>query len=117
MRQPDNLLDPKHYERVRRPPLEAETLPPWCYTSPDWFELERRHIFMKSWNLIGRGDRVPNPGDYVTFDYVGVPVILVRGRDNQVRAFANSCRHRGAIVAREPEGNATNYFCFYHGWT
>jgi choline monooxygenase len=116
MRQPDNLLDPKLYERVRRPPLEAETLPPWCYTSPAWFELEKRHIFMKSWNLVGRGDRVPNPGDYVTFDYVGVPVVLVRGRDNQVRAFANTCRHRGAKLL-EGSGNCKMAIkCPYHAW-
>ena len=60
----------------------AETLPPWCYTSQEWFDLEVEHIFMKYWNFIGRVDRVPNPGDFVTLTYTGAPVIIVRGRDN-----------------------------------
>ncbi|MCX7356123.1 MAG: aromatic ring-hydroxylating dioxygenase subunit alpha [Alphaproteobacteria bacterium] len=116
MRQPEDLLNPRHYDRVRQEPLEAETLPSWCYTSQEWFDLEVKHIFMKSWNLIGRVDRVPNPGDFVTLTYAGVPVIVARGRDNVVRAFANTCRHRGAMLL-EGEGNCKAAIkCPYHGW-
>ena len=117
MRQPDNLLDPRHFSRVRRPALDAETLPPWCYTSKDWFDLEIERIFKRSWGYVGRVDRVPNAGDYVAFDYAGTPVIIVRARDGKVRAFANSCRHRGSEILRAGSGTCKAALkCPYHGW-
>jgi len=117
MNQPDNLLDPRHYDGVRRPALEAETLPAWCYTSKEWFDLEVKHIFRKSWILIGATSRVPNPGDFVTFTHTGSPVIVIRGRDNVIRAFANTCRHRGAILLEESEGTCKAAIkCPYHAW-
>lgn len=116
MRTPADILDPRHYDRVRVPAQEAETLPPWCYTSKEWFDLEVEHIFMKSWNFIGRVDRVPNPGDFITLTYTGSPVIVVRDRDNVIRAFANTCRHRGAVLL-EGSGNCRSAIkCSYHSW-
>ncbi len=112
----ENQFDPARYESARKPLLEAETLPPDCYTSESFFRREVETIFLKVWNFIGREDRVPNPGDYAAFEFVGVPVVLVRGRDNEIRAFANSCRHRGAKVM-QGEGNCTVMSCPYHAWT
>lgn len=109
-------FDPARYVATRKPLLEAETLPPDCYTAPDFFRREVETIFMKSWNFVGRADRLPNPGDYAAFDFAGVPLVLVRGRDGKPRAFANSCRHRGARVA-EGEGHCTAFSCPYHAWT
>jgi phenylpropionate dioxygenase-like ring-hydroxylating dioxygenase large terminal subunit len=111
------MFDKSHYEKVRRPLAEAETLPPWCYTSEEFFRREVDTIFLKEWNFIGRADRVPNPGDYFTVTFTGVPVIIMRGRDGEVRAFANSCRHRGAAVL-SGEGTCKRTFsCPYHSWT
>jgi phenylpropionate dioxygenase-like ring-hydroxylating dioxygenase large terminal subunit len=112
----ENLFDPARYADVRKPLLEAETLPPDCYISEDFFKREVETIFMKVWNFIGREDRVPNPGDYAAFEFVGVPIVLVRGRDKKVRAFSNSCRHRGAKVMQS-DGNCTVMSCPYHAWT
>jgi len=112
----ENQFDPARYADVRKPLLEAKTLPPDCYTSESFFKREVETIFLKVWNFIGREDRVPNPGDYDAFEFVGIPVVLVRGRDKKVRAFANSCRHRGAKVM-EGEGNCTVMSCPYHAWT
>lgn len=112
----ENLFDPARYADVRKPLLEAETLPPDCYISEDFFKREVETIFMKVWNFIGREDRVPNPGDYAAFEFVGVPIVLVRGRDKKVRAFSNSCRHRGAKVM-QGDGNCTVMSCPYHAWT
>lgn len=109
------LFMPSSYDGVRRPLEEAETLPPACYTSEAFFRREVETIFMKAWNFIGRADRIPNPGDYFTLEFVGVPVIVVRDKDGAVRAFANSCRHRGAIVA-QGEGNCRAFKCPYHSW-
>ncbi|MDE0044486.1 MAG: aromatic ring-hydroxylating dioxygenase subunit alpha [bacterium] len=112
----DNLFDPHRYEATRRPLLEAETLPGECYTSEDFFRREVKTIFMKCWNFIGREDRVPEPGCYFSLDFVGVPVVIVRGRDSRVRAFANTCRHRGARVV-SGEGRCHTFSCPYHAWT
>jgi choline monooxygenase len=111
-----DLFSPAIYAGVRRPLEDAETLPPFCYTSERFFRREVDRIFMKAWNFIGRADRIPDPGDYFTLDFVGVPVVVVRDGDGAVRAFANSCRHRGSIVA-QGEGNCRAFRCPYHSWT
>ena len=59
---------------------------------------------------------LPKPGDYLTEDVAGMPVLMTRGADGEVRAFANICRHRGAPVAQGC-GNARAFVCPYHGWT
>ena len=114
-----DLFDPRTYANVRKPLLEAETLPPACYTSEEFFRKEVETIFMKVWNFVGRIDQIPNPGDYYTLDFVGVPLLIVRGEDKQVRAFVNSCRHRGAKVVTgkgSATGAAKGIKCGYHGW-
>ncbi len=110
------LLDPATYARTRRPLLEAETLPPECYTSEAFYRREVERIFMKVWNFIGREDRIANPGDYFAFEFMGVPVVVVRGKDGAVRAFANSCRHRGARIMAG-DGTCAALRCPYHSWT
>jgi len=103
------------YEGLRLSAGESETLPPWCYTSPEFFRAEIDCIFRRSWNFFGRVDQVPNPGDYFTRELAGVPLIIVRDRGGEIRAFANTCRHRGTLVA-SGEGNCRSFVCPYHGW-
>ena len=104
MKHPEDIFNPRHYKRVRLPQLEAETLPPWCYTSQAFYEREVERIFMRYWVFIGRSDCLPDPGDYFTLDPVDVPLIVVRDGDGEVRAFANTCRHRGTRLA-DGQGN------------
>jgi len=111
-----DIFDPKLYEACRRPMAEAETMPPWCYTSDAFYRREVATIFMKIWNFVGRTEQVPNPGDYTSFDFASVPVVILRDRDGEVRAFANTCRHRGAQLL-EGDGNCRAIQCPYHGWT
>ncbi|MBM3541561.1 MAG: aromatic ring-hydroxylating dioxygenase subunit alpha [Alphaproteobacteria bacterium] len=113
---PADIFDPKLYAAQRRPLLDAETLPPWCYTSEAFYRREVETIFMKVWNFLGRTDQVPNPGDYYALEFAGVPLIIVRDRDMQVRAFANTCRHRGSLLLDEGTGNCRAIKCPYHGW-
>jgi len=110
------LFRPETYAGLRKPLLEASTLPPACYTSPAFYRREVQAIFMKVWNFIGRADRIPKAGDYFALEFAGVPVIVVRGQDGAVRAFANTCRHRGALLI-EGEGNCRAFRCPYHSWT
>ena len=58
----ENLFDPSLYRSVRKPLLEAETLPPACYTDEAFFKREIETIFMREWNFIGRADYIPNAG-------------------------------------------------------
>src|SRR5713101_379343 len=110
-----DLLDPNAYAAVRKPLLEAETLPPACYTSREFYQREVSNIFLKCWNLIGRAEYVKNPGDYFTLSLVGVSLIIMRGDDGRIRAFINSCRHRGARLL-EGEGHCKAIRCPYHSW-
>lgn len=114
---PADLFHPRHYEAVRLPLLRAETLPPWCYTSQAFYDREIARIWRKAWNFLGHVDQVAKPGDYVALDFAGVPLLIVRGKDNVIRAFANTCRHRGSTLLDEGSGNCGLIVCPYHSWS
>jgi phenylpropionate dioxygenase-like ring-hydroxylating dioxygenase large terminal subunit len=111
----DNVLDPRLYQPVRKPLVEAEPLPPWCYTSDAFYRAEVEKIFLKTWNFMGRVEMLPEPGSYMCVNFVGVPLVLVRDKDKSVKAFLNSCRHRGTPVC-SGTGKTTSFTCPYHSW-
>ena len=116
MKAPDDMFAPSLYGDVRLPLLEAGLLSPWCYTSREFYEREVSGIFMKAWNLVGRVEQIPSPGDYLTVELAGVSLIILRDENRQVRAFANTCRHRGCRLLTG-EGSCDRYVkCPYHGW-
>ncbi len=112
---PLDLFVAHTYRNVRRPLLEAEPLPAHCYTDQAFFDREVRTIFLTHWNFVGRADMLPNPGDYLAFDFVGVPVLLLRARDG-VRAFHNICRHRGTPLVQGSGAGLKSLVCPYHSW-
>src|SRR5258708_38192520 len=83
---------------------EAETLPPACYTDPEFWEFEKEAIFNHEWLCVGRESWVKEPGDYFTTSHVGEPIIVVRTRDGAVKALSAVCQHRAMQVA-EGSGN------------
>ena len=88
------------------------------YCDRRFFEAERKHVFGRSWLLVAHAEELPNPGDYLMLDQLHEPVFLVRGGDGRVRAFYNTCRHRGGPLVRERSGNAgPGLVCGYHGWS
>ena len=95
----------------------ASTIPSSWYTDQRIFELEKETVFSRSWQVAARVDQLGKPGDYVTIDIADEPIVVVRGSDNRVRAFFNACRHHAAAVMTEPQGNAPQMRCPYHGWT
>lgn len=111
------MFDPALYEAVRRPLLQAETPPAWVYTSPAFYRREVERIFRREWQFIGRTEQLAKPGEYQAMEYAGVPIILVRGQDDAVRAFANTCRHRGSLLLDEGRGQCKAIVCPYHSWT
>jgi len=116
---PNAIFDPARYEDVRRPLLEATTLPSECYTSQAWFDKELEMLF-DSWTLVGRADEMADPGDYIALDTEwGGPVVVCRGKNGRLYAFANVCCHRGAKVVPDGKGkgSALGLVCPYHAWT
>ena len=93
------------------------TLPPQAYTDPGLYELEVETIFKHEWLLIGRSNDIPEPGDWLTFQIIDDPLLIVRGTDGVIRAFSNVCRHRYMPVALAERGNNQRFVCSYHHWT
>lgn len=112
-----DLFHPSHYAEVRRPIQDASHLPPWCYTSGEFYRRETERIFHKVWNFLGRADHIPNPGDYFTVDLAGVPLIVMRDRERNLWAYANTCRHRGTRLLHGTGHCSGHFSCPYHSWT
>ncbi|MGH3114805.1 MAG: aromatic ring-hydroxylating oxygenase subunit alpha, partial [Gaiellaceae bacterium] len=92
------------------------TLPADWYADPAILRLERERIFARAWQYAGRLDLVAEAGDFFTCSAGHVPVVVVRGRDGELRGFVNVCRHRGHIVA-DGAGHRETLQCRYHAWT
>ncbi len=102
---------------ARAPLAEASTIPAAWYTDEHVFRLEKQTVFGRSWQFAARVDQLREPGDFVTTDIAGEPVVIVRGSDKQLRGFFNVCRHHAAAVMTEVAGRANQMRCPYHGWT
>ena len=102
---------------VERPLAEASTPPSSWYTDPAILDLEQRAVFPRSWQFAARTEQLTECGRYVTGDIAGEPTLIVRGRDNTLRAFFNVCRHHAAAILTQAEGTVDNLRCPYHGWT
>lgn len=94
----------------------AETMPARWYTDPAILELEKEKIFYKTWQAIGRIEDVMRVGDFFTCEVQDQPLVIVRNRENELRAFYNVCPHRASVVAHG-RGNRKSLQCKYHGWT
>ena len=87
---------------------EAWTIPaPW-YVDERVAELERRTVFSRTWQMVGRLDQLAEPGQYVTAMLAGEPIVVVRGEDRQLRGFFNVCRHHAAAVMTEEAGEGAD---------
>ncbi len=117
----ERIREDMRYEFERTAPPEGfpafHDIPVGRHISDEFFALEQEHVFGRSWVMAARVEDVPDPGDYVTFDDLGVPLLVVRGTDGEIRCFYNTCQHRGAPVVREARGSARRLRCQYHSWT
>jgi len=99
-----------------RPLASAHTIPNSWYFDAELYEAECRTVFA-GWRVVGRTDQVKEPGDYITIEVAGEPILVIRGDDRVLRAFHNVCRHRAAPIVNDPCGNVDKLRCRYHGWT
>ena len=109
------------YEAGRdAPPPEFPSLPELPggrYTDRRFFELEKAHLWRKSWLLAAHTDELAEPGSFKLWETAGQPLVLIRARSGAINAFYNTCSHRGAPVVTEPSGRRARLTCKYHGWT
>lgn len=98
-------------------PLDGWSLPAWTYSDPEFFALEKERVFAPAWQVVCHESDLPNPGDWHSLEYIGESVIVVRGKDMVLRAFANVCRHRGSRLLDGAIGCAKKLVCPYHAWT
>jgi phenylpropionate dioxygenase-like ring-hydroxylating dioxygenase large terminal subunit len=127
-------MDPVHRDAiVRRPDEEGArsafpggfpdsiAVPAARYCDPEFASLERAHIFEKCWLFVAHAEQLPGAGSYLlldALDRIGHPIFLLRGEDDRIRAFYNSCRHRGGPLVNEPNGvTGKRLVCKYHSWT
>ena len=93
------------------------TLPRQLYVSDEAFDFDADVMLKSVWLFACTVAHVKNPGDYYVFELGTNSIMIVRGRDHQVRAFWNSCRHRGARLCLDQRGRAPRLICPYHQWT
>lgn len=104
---------------IARPePSFASTLPGRYYYDPAIYAQEQEKIFSRLWVCVGRADALATSGAYQVVPLGGESVIVVKGKDNQLRAFLNVCRHRGSRLCTEALGQLKGSIqCKYHAWT
>ena len=109
----------EHYPELGTGPVDYEDS-----ISPEFYELERKAIFAKTWLQVGRVEEVPRTGSYFTKELacVGTSVIIVKGKDGEIRGFHNICRHRGNKLVwndfprEDTSGTCRQFTCKYHAW-
>lgn len=116
-----DIQDRWEYEAGRTAPPEGfprfPDLPLARYTDQGLYEAEIEAVFKRRWLFAGHLSEYPRTGSYRVLDVPFAPVVLVRGKDDMVRAFMNSCRHRGAPVVRDECGTSALLVCQFHSWT
>ena len=103
-------------QNVSVPFERARAMPPSVYTSEDFLAHELRDIFAQDWFCVGRATALSKPGDYVTVELAGQAIIVLRNKEDQLRAMSNVCRHRMSTLL-EGRGNKSSIVCPYHAWT
>ncbi len=94
----------------------SDTLPAEIYTSEEFLDFERHALFDHEWLCVGLASEIPRPGDWFTKTVNDEPVIVVRGKDGELRALSAVCQHRAMQVC-EGAGNDTKFTCPYHHWS
>ena len=98
--------------------LGTDPIPAKAYYDPNYFELERKAIFMRTWLVIGHISEIAEPGTFIRrdFEFANASILIVHGKDGVIRAFHNVCTHRATRLVEEESGKAASFLCPYHMW-
>jgi Rieske 2Fe-2S family protein len=113
MRKPDLASLQSALDERRR----GRSLPQPFYTSEGIFAAELEAVFARDWLFACNGCEVPRPGDFLTLEVGHDSIVVLRDRDREIRAFFNTCRHRGSRICLTETGHAQRLVCPYHQWT
>ncbi len=95
----------------------AKSLPGWTYTSDAFFELEKKELFLKNWQLVCHISNIPKSGDFFTFEIFNERIFVIKGNDGEIKAFHNFCSHRGTKLINKSSGTCKDKItCPYHAW-
>jgi len=109
-------IAPQTLDAVRRPIETANGLPNAHYVDPAVFDVEKAAVLCANWSGLAVAAEVPEIGEAKPIEFLGMPLLLVRDRNAQVRVFQNICRHRGMILVSEPRKIEGAIRCPYHSW-
>ena len=100
------------------PAAISERIPVSHYTDPGRFAAEREHLFLRTPQVLAHESQIPEPGDAIVQDWLGLPMVTVRDPAGGINTFLNVCRHRGMrIVQDEGQACLRSFVCPYHQWT
>ncbi|MFC3885126.1 aromatic ring-hydroxylating dioxygenase subunit alpha [Bacillus songklensis] len=111
-----NSLNEETFQMLKEK-MEEGLLPQWVITDPDIYELEVEKIFGRTWQFLAHESELKEPGSYVTRWMVNDPVLLVKNKEGEFKAYLNSCTHRGTQLCTADRGNKKAFTCPYHGWS
>ena len=112
-----NIIDKKKLDVVNNSIEKAHGLPNECYTSKDYTLIERKKLFEDKWIVVGVASSIPEIGDVKPIDILGMPILILRNKQNEVKVFHNVCSHRGVkLVSKSGKINSL-IRCPYHSWS
>jgi phenylpropionate dioxygenase-like ring-hydroxylating dioxygenase large terminal subunit len=112
----DSKQVPPVLREQRVPDIGTDPVPVSRYTDPAFFRTEVEKVWLKVWQWACREEDIPKAGDHTIYEVVGKSLLIVRQDDGSIKAFANSCLHRGRKLAQQG-GCKQQFRCMYHGWT
>jgi Rieske 2Fe-2S family protein len=111
------MIDLAKMDALLKARKAGHSLPQALYNDPDVFDFDVEHIFKRSWLQVGFECELPRPGSYLAVTLGLWPILVVRDRSGALRAYHNSCRHRGSQICADGAGTTARLVCPYHRWT
>ena len=112
-----SIVDLDKIEATKNSINEANGLPNECYLNDEYFRIEREKVFFNNWIVVGVSSSVPEVGDAKPFNLMGIPLLILRDKNNKIRVFHNVCSHRGMILVKEECKLKNTIRCPYHSWS
>lgn len=96
---------------------QSYTMPARIYHDPQFLEHEHHQVFWKSWIFVGHASELKQPGDYITAEFTGQRLYVIRTQDGELKSFFNVCQHRGHSLLRGKGKAKKPIVCPYHAWS